>query len=167
MIVDLRLLRAERGATLVVAYNEAVASQIPEIPFGEPVVGELTLVNLGLVLRVTGHLGTGVELTCDRCARPFRHRLEADVREEFEWTAAEGFIVSDGVTLTLDAGPLAREVLVLALPMVARCEEACAGLCDRCGADVREGPCACRERAADPRLAPLATLRRPHGSRQE
>jgi uncharacterized protein len=167
MIVDLRPLRAERGATLIVACNEAVASQIPEIPFDEPVAGDLTLVNLGSVLRMTGHLGTNVELTCDRCARPFRQRLTANVQEEVDWRAAEEFIASDGVTLALDVGALAREVLVLALPMVARCDEACAGLCDRCGADLKGGPCACRERTVDPRLAPLSRLAGLQGTGQQ
>lgn len=167
MFVDLRPLCAERGATLVVACNEAVASQIPEIPFDEPVAGDLTLVNLGSVFRMTGHLDTNVELTCDRCARPFRYHLAANVQEEFDWRAAGEFVARDGLTLAFDVGALAREVLVLALPMVARCNDACAGLCDRCGADLKGGPCACRERTGDPRLAPLFRLIGPRGMGQQ
>ena len=159
MIVDLRPLRAERGVRLVVACAETVASQIPDLPFDEPVTGELALANLGSVLRVTGHVGTNVELVCDRCARRFRHRLRADIQEELDWAVGGDFIMSDGSTLTLDAGALIREMLVVALPMVARCDKACVGLCDRCGVDLRGGPCACQEPFGDPRLAPLAKLR--------
>ena len=159
MIVDLRRLRAERGATLLVACDETVASQIPDLPFDEPVTGELTLVNLGSVLRVTGHVGTSVELVCDRCARSFRHRLQADVREELDWAVGGDFIAGDGSTLTLDAAALIREMLVVELPMVARCDEACPGLCDHCGADLRNGPCACQKTLEDPRLEPLTRLR--------
>jgi len=159
MIVDLRRLRAERGATLLVACDETVASQIPDLPFDEPVTGELTLANLGSVLRVTGHVGTNVELVCDRCARRFRHCLQADVREELDWAVGGDFIAGDGSTLTLDAGALIREMLVVALPVVAHCDEACVGLCDRCGADLRTGPCACQKTLEDPRLEPLARLR--------
>lgn len=158
MIVDLRPLRAERGATLVVAYSESVASQIPEIPFDEPVAAELTLANLGSVLRVTGHVGTDVELVCDRCARPFRHRLQAEIREDVDWVVGGEFVGGDSSTPTLDVGALTREVLVVALPMVARCDEACVGLCDRCGADLRNGPCGCRATVVDPRLEPLRRL---------
>lgn len=157
MIVDLRRLRAERGATLLVACDETVASQIPDLPFDEPVTGELTLANLGSVLRVTGHVGTNVELACDRCARSFRRRLQADVREELDWGGE--FIAGDDSTLTLDAGALIREMLVVALPMVVHCDEACVGLCERCGADLRSGPCACKNTLEDPRLEPLARLR--------
>lgn len=159
MVVDLRQLRAERGATLVVTCDELVSSQIADVPFAEPVEGELSLTNLGSVLRVTGRLGTHVELTCDRCARPVRYRLETAVREELDWGGADGFIVADGQAVGLDLHSLAREALVLALPMTVRCRADCEGLCDRCGADLRGGACQCPPETIDPRLAPLAKLR--------
>ncbi|MGH2376650.1 MAG: YceD family protein [bacterium] len=158
MTVDLRPLRDERGATLIVACHETVPSQIAEVPFAEPVEGRLVLTNLGSVLRVEGHLVTHVEMACDRCARPFRYRLEARVLEDLEWTGVEGPLATEGATATLDLQALAREQLLLALPMVARCDEACEGLCDRCGA-VR-GACNCRVEEVDPRLAPLERWRR-------
>ncbi len=157
MTVDLRPLRDERGATLVVACHETVPSQIAEVPFAEPVRGQLVLTNLGSVLRVDGHLITHVEMSCDRCARPFRYRLEARVREDLEWTGTDGPITTDGGAVALDLQALAREQLLLALPMVARCSEACEGLCDRCGAE-REA-CTCRDEMVDPRLAPLERWR--------
>ena len=163
MTMDLRPLRAERGATLVVSCHEVVPSYIAEIPFAEPVEGELTLTNLGSVLRVAGRLTTHVELVCDRCAKRFRFRLEASVLEELDWTAAE-FTVTEGGAITFDLKALAREELVLALPMTARCAETCEGLCDRCGAELRGGKCACQAEAVDPRLAPLARWREEHGS---
>jgi len=159
MVVDLRQLRAERGATLVVTCDERVSSQIADVPFAEPVEGELSLTNLGSVLRVAGRVGTHVELVCDRCACPFQFPLRTAVREELDWGGADGFILTDGQTVGLDLHALAREVLVLALPMSARCRPDCEGLCDRCGADLREGACRCDPEKRDPRLAPLAALR--------
>jgi len=167
MIVDLGPLRAERGATLVVAYDEIVASQIPDLPFDEPVTGELMLANLGSMLRVTGDVETRVSLVCDRCARRFRYHLRADVREDLDWARGDDFIAWDGSTLTLDASALVREMLVMALPMVARCDDACIGLCGRCGADLRNGPCACPTEVQDERLAPLARLRDTHEGRTD
>jgi uncharacterized protein len=158
MSVDLRPLRDERGATMVVACHETVPSQIAEVPFAEPVEGRLVLTNLGSVLRVEGRLETHVELTCDRCARPFPYRLEARVLEDLDWTEGEGPLATQGGMATLDLHALAREQLLLALPMVVRCDEACEGLCDRCGAP--RGACNCREELIDPRLAPLARWRR-------
>jgi uncharacterized protein len=177
--IDLRALRAERGAALVVTCRETVASHIDDIPFPEPVEGTLTLVNRGPTLHVEGRLHTRVELVCDRCTSRFPYRLEADVSEEFHWDPADSpdeggtaetgeFLIRAGESVFLDVEGLAREALVLALPMVARCSEECQGLCPRCGADLRSGPCGCiaEEEAdvavADPRLWPLTRLSKDH-----
>ena len=47
--------------------------------------------------------------------------------------------------------------LVLAMDSKHVCRADCKGLCPRCGADLNEGPCACRPET-DPRLAALAQL---------
>jgi uncharacterized protein len=168
MKVDLRPLRAERGARLEVACHELVASRVDEIPFTEPVEGTLTLTNLGSVLRVAGRLETRVGLVCGLCATSFQYRLEAAVDEKLEWASAgaapppggDAYLVQAGDTVLLDAESLARDALVLALPMVARCSPDCQGLCVRCGANLRLEPCRCppQDRIAesiDPRLRTL------------
>jgi uncharacterized protein len=169
--VDLRPLRAERDATLVVTCHEPLASRVDEIPFIEPVEGTLTLVNLGAVVRAEGRFKTVAGLTCDRCAQPFGQRLEATVEEDLAWSPdgpagagpGEGgdYLIRFGDTILLDVEALARDVLVLALPMVARCSPDCPGLCDGCGANLRVEPCRCGKASAateavDPRLGPLA-----------
>ncbi len=165
LTVDLRPLRGERGASIVVACHDRVASHIAEIPFDEPVEGTLTLTNLGSLLRIEGRLATFVGLVCDLCATPFRHRLEAQVLEEIEWAGASEEASTIGVRTAADGGlwldveALAREMLVLALPMVVNCRPDCQGLCGRCGADLRAGQCECETSTIDPRLAPLAALR--------
>ncbi len=165
MMVDLSGLRAERGATLVVTCRETVASQVPEVPFDAPVEGTLTLTNLGSALRIEGRLETSVGLVCDLCATPFRYRLEASVQEEIERTGASeeastiGLQAAADGELWLAVDALAREMLVLALPMAVRCRPDCQGLCGRCGADLRVQRCECDTETIDPRLAPLATLR--------
>lgn len=158
MRVDLRSLQAERGASLVVSCRETVASGVAEAPFIGPVEANLTLTNLGSVLRVEGRLATQVDLTCDRCAAPFRAALETAVREELPWEGEEVLAMAHGAPVLL-VDELARELLVLALPTPARCHPECPGLCGTCGGDLRAGPCGCAGGAPDPRLAPLARLR--------
>lgn len=172
--IDLRHLRAERGAVVAVACHETVASRIEEMPFEEPVEGTLTLINLGPVLRVEGRLQTRVDLTCDLCTTRFPYRLETAVEEELAWdspsegragAATDGgeFLTHVGESIFFNIEALAREMLVLALPMVARCSPDCRGLCPRCGADLRRTPCRCAAEAgdgiADPRLRPLLAWR--------
>ncbi|MDQ7857303.1 MAG: DUF177 domain-containing protein [Armatimonadota bacterium] len=171
MRVDLRPLRAERGGTLVIDCHETVESRVEGIPFVEPVTGRLTLHNLGAALRIEGSVRTAARLVCDRCASPYRYRLHAAVDEELNWADVASpdagdvtYLVGAGDAVGLDVGVLAREVLVLALPMVARCGPDCRGLCDGCGADLRIEPCRCppearRAREVDPRLRALAAWR--------
>ncbi len=142
MRVDLRSVRAERGSVLVVRCHEPVASGIDETPFVGPVEGTLSLANLGDSLRVEGRLQTRVDLTCDRCARPFRVVVEAHVQENLAWEGGE-FLATGHGAAALDVDALARELLVLALPLSARCSPDCPGLCGTCGADLRSGRCAC------------------------
>lgn len=171
MRVDLRPLRAERGGTLVIDCHETVDSRVDEIPFVEPVTGRLTLHNLGAALRIDGDVSTAAQLVCDRCASPYRHRLRALVDEELAWAEltspdadAAAYLALAGDAVLLDVGAFAREMLVLALPMTARCRPDCPGLCDGCGADLRVEPCRCppevrRAREVDPRLRALAAWR--------
>ncbi len=165
LTVDLRPLRAERGASVVLTCHDRVTSRVAEILFDEPVEGTITLTNLGALLRIEGRLATSVGLTCDLCATPFRHRLEAGVLEEVEWTGASEEASTIGLHVAADGGlwlnieALAREMLMLALPMVVTCRPDCQGLCGRCGADLRDGRCECETPTIDPRLAPLAALR--------
>ena len=59
---------------------------------------------------------------------------------------------------TIDLGPLARDAVVLELPMAPLCREDCAGLCPQCGANRNEGDCGCVA-PRDPRWANLDVLR--------
>jgi uncharacterized protein len=165
MKIDLRPLRAERGGTLMVGVREAMASGLADVPFLTSVEGDLVLANQGATLRIDGALATTVTLTCDRCARPFQHALRAAIHDDLDWTApGEGFLAASGEAVTLDVDAMAREALLLEMPMVSRCDPDCKGLCDQCGADLRIEPCRCAQRApdaadhapADPRWGPLA-----------
>ena len=48
--------------------------------------------------------------------------------------------------------------LELNFPSKILCKEDCLGLCQRCGKDLNEGDCGCKDDEIDPRLAPLAKL---------
>src|SRR6266571_4377901 len=58
----------------------------------------------------------------------------------------------------LDLKRVVETETTLALPMKPLCREECRGLCPVCGGNRNLVPCACAERAPDPRLAALRDL---------
>lgn len=66
----------------------------------------------------------------------------------------------------VDLSEIAEEFLMLSLPVTVYCQADCKGLCPKCGRNLNLGPCDCQsktkaptEEIADPRLAPLKSLR--------
>ncbi|WP_428565859.1 MAG: YceD family protein [Solidesulfovibrio sp. DCME] len=119
---------------------------------------------------VRGKLAGTVVVPCDRCAEDVRLTLDEDF-ELFEEAPLEGeealepgLLRRRGKVLELDVGSLLWEQYLLALPVKPLCDENCRGLCPRCGAPLREGPCGCAEADGDPRLAVLKNLKVPRGS---
>jgi uncharacterized protein len=70
--------------------------------------------------------------------------LETD-EEEIVYVNPEGFEVM----------PFLREALLLAFPYAPVCDEACQGLCPKCGANRNVDKCECKIERIDPRLAIL------------
>jgi uncharacterized protein len=52
-----------------------------------------------------------------------------------------------------------REEVLLAVNPFVECKPECRGLCPRCGANLNEAPCECRQDEADPRWAALRKLK--------
>ncbi|HWC12232.1 MAG TPA: DUF177 domain-containing protein [Acidimicrobiales bacterium] len=95
---------------------------------------------------------------CRRCLGPVAGDLSVGFRELFSPSVEEG----DGYPFRgeqIDLGPLARETLLLELPLAPLCADDCQGLCPTCGADLNEGQCQCAPEDVDPRWAALDVLR--------
>lgn len=116
---------------------------------------------------VDGRLTATVPQTCGRCLESFPARVDArvDVRllprpatgDNMELGADDldvDFYTDDQV----DLNRVVETETTLALPMKPLCREDCRGLCPVCGGNRNLDPCACSERASDPRLAPLRDL---------
>lgn len=106
----------------------------------------------------TGTAGVDWAAACRRCLQPVAGRTEAEFRELYSEKPVEGEtfpIAHESVDLEL----VAREAILLDLPLAPLCREECAGLCPTCGADRNEGSCDCAPAASDPRWAALDGLR--------
>lgn len=150
------------------AYRDVrVAAEIPGVRIAlarlapGPAAADLRLESVVEGVLVTGSAAAATSLECSRCLTRFAGELEVDVCELF---AAPGHTEGDddvyrisGMEIELE--PLLRDALALALPLKPLCNEACKGLCARCGRDLNEGPCECKDDEIDPRWAALTTLR--------
>lgn len=120
---------------------------------------------MGLVRNMAGALvleceaSTTLELICDRCLKPFTQdmtvRLDSLLATELENEENDEIILLEGNELPL--GDLVQETFILEMDTKHLCSEECKGFCDKCGANLNVGPCACKP-DIDPRLAALAQL---------
>lgn len=95
--------------------------------------------------------------SCRRCLKPVTGTLRSDVLEVFEVEPTEGeTLLLDGDRIDLE--PVAREAILLELPIAPLCREDCRGLCPTCGVDRNEVDCECAEAPADPRWSGLEDL---------
>ena len=109
----------------------------------------------GQIFQVSGRWAVSGPLVCSRCLEPVLwsveepftvdYRLAAGAPTETELGLAEEDLeVAYLEDTELDLAELAAEQVLLALPMRVLCDENCAGLCPRCGANRNnDGACRC------------------------
>ena len=128
-------------------------------PFAHPVRVSGAVRNMAGALSLEGTAETTLELTCDRCLKPFSQPLALPVStllaEELEDEENDEIVLlQDGAA---DLDEIFTTALVLSMDAKHLCSEDCKGLCPTCGADLNLGPCQCRKEP-DPRFAALAQL---------
>ena len=57
-----------------------------------------------------------------------------------------------------------QEQVVLSIPYRTLCRDTCKGLCPKCGTDLNQRDCQCREESRDPRFEALKHLKLPEGT---
>lgn len=161
--------------------TRALTRAVPPDVFGDDPWGPaVTSVNDPVQLRlhldavvegilVRGELGFLVELFCARCLTPQVVTRDVQVAELFldptrrvtedDEDPEPGYELVDERT-AIDLTTLARDALLVDLPIRVLCREDCQGLCATCGTDLNVRDCGHRRQAApDPRWAALAELK--------
>jgi uncharacterized protein len=152
--------RQERREGLIEGLG-AVAVVVPE---GEMVGVDLTLSSYPGGIMATGTVTARWQGECRRCGGPVDGTVVAAVRERFV-PAAASELDDDAYPLSgdeLDLEPLARDAVLLDLPLAPLCSEECLGLCPCCGENWNLAPCACPP-DGDPRWSALDVLSGPEG----
>jgi uncharacterized protein len=129
-----------------------------EVPPSAPVDVDTLLEWVSDGILATGTVSAPWRGECRRCLVPADGILAVAFRELFESKPTDGESYQLRYDV-VDLEPLVREAILLELPLAPLCREDCPGLCPTCGADLNEGPCACRPDDRDPRWAALDLLR--------
>src|SRR5205809_7537206 len=163
----------EIGQVLRATFEETVDSRTGDVTFDAPVTGEVEAGRTSGTLYLRGRLTTTAPMVCGRCLGGFRQTLAISVDEEFQIGGAptggrgalgpEDFVVPLGPDLVLDVTEVARQHLLLALPMVRVCRPEWRGLCPVCGENFEERVGGCGRGDGGPRRS---TLRLWHSSDQ-
>jgi uncharacterized protein len=167
-----------------VGASEWWSAQLPPAPGAdralvEPLRFVVRAHAMGEDLYIEGTAEGALELECSRCLARYRHPLRDSFRlvlepagdripadpEGAQALSQSGICLGDEIDTgwfrgsEIDLEPFFREMVSLALPVKPLCDEECAGLCTRCGAELRAGDCACEPSRPDSPFAVLAALR--------
>lgn len=132
------------------------------VPAGGEVHLRLRLESVMEGVLVTGEFDVPVEGSCARCLEPIEDTLTLAVQElyAYEGSTTEATSEEDEVRRLdgdyLDLEPLARDAVVLNLPLSPVCTEDCSGLCVDCGQRLDDLPADHAHEITDPRWAGLA-----------
>lgn len=162
-----QLLREPTGATRDYQIDDTI--DISGDNQGRSVTGECRLLRTQRSILVRCSLSTTLNLSCSRCLNYFDHPLKLDFEEEYfptvdVVTGAALPLPEEAGNFTIDAHHVldlteaTRQYALLAIPMKPLCSNQCAGLCQRCGHNLNEGPCDCPKQEMDPRWSELTKL---------
>ena len=124
---------------------------------GSQVDVALTLEALTDGIVVHGTLGAQWGFECRRCLKALTGRAEVEVQELYQAVNSD----PDAYPITgeqLDLLEMARENVLLAVPLAPLCRADCPGLCPQCGADLQVDRCSCTRAERDDRWAALDSL---------
>ena len=135
-----------------------------EILSAEPLNVDVQAKNMAGVIDVQGLLRTEMKLVCSRCLTHFVERLNLPFHEVFSPVEKKGEFAEEGENGEeihyvgddkVDLKPYVEETLLLGIPYIPLCKEACKGLCPICGRDRNVEECGCKQERIDPRWADL------------
>lgn len=159
MRLNLKNIIRTPGASLPFAFSMDISDLEwnGEKPIPRPVEVEGNVRNMAGALVLICQLSTVLDLTCDRCLKPFSQEkvvsYETLLATELEQEDSDDIVLLDDEEL--DADELLRDVFILAMDSKHLCSEDCKGLCHGCGVDLNVEQCRC-QKEIDPRLAGLA-----------
>lgn len=162
MFLDLRKLFCEDGTLPIDAEFDLSDTEFSGVfPIKTPV--KIT----GEILSRTGIVSLNAEIratysaNCDRCGTPATKNYVFKCNKTLVTSLANGEEEDDVIVLSdmqLDLYELVRAEVILDIPTKHLCREDCLGICPKCGKNLNEGKCDCKNDDIDPRLQVLQQL---------
>lgn len=120
-------------------------------------VGKIS--NTAGILSLNGTISCRIKCKCDRCGNEFPENvsLPVSVRLASEPTDVDDPDIFPLEGNWLDLSDLLETFFILNSKSKYLCSDDCAGICDRCGKNLNDGPCGCTKEI-DPRMAVLQQL---------
>ncbi len=82
-----------------------------------------------------------VKGSCTRCLAETEREYEAEIRELCEENGEDGYpVIHDRI----DLSKMVDDAVLMNLPVSFLCKEDCLGLCNKCGANLNDGECKCK-----------------------
>jgi uncharacterized protein len=135
-----------------------------------PVSARLRIEKAGEEIMVKGDLRAEIKLICSRCLKEYNGKLTVPVDvvyhpvEELKDEAHLNEVKSEELDLDFYSGEeidlldLVKEQVELNIPMKPLCDDACKGICQKCGTDLNIRSCTCSVKDIDPRFESLKKL---------
>jgi uncharacterized protein len=109
--------------------------------------------------------GEGI-FSCDRCGESITRSIQGVVqtlytfdRLKYREANSDDIHLLSGSEQEIDIRQDVRDALVLAVPIKILCQEACLGLCPKCGVNLNKRKCKCSNKETDPRWNALKGIR--------
>ncbi|NJD04479.1 MAG: DUF177 domain-containing protein [Ruminiclostridium sp.] len=160
MKVDISDITRVNGASLDLSLHEdrTVGVQLLEgYTLSEPVRFSGNLTNMNGILKLDGRLKTGYKVMCYRCLGEIERQLDITMLESIV-NGKSDIDEPDAYTYTgdyLELDKIIEDNIILNLPMKQVCTQECKGLCQKCGANLNEGSCSCKEDSVNPHMESL------------
>ena len=114
---------------------KTIDAEFPDMLYTKPILLAGEAEKSGGMLRLQGTLTTAVRRICGKCLKEKNEKLSFEVDWIFDLSGKDAIEPLENV----------RELLILEHPLVHLCKTSCKGLCAKCGIDLNEGTCNCKE----------------------
>ncbi len=153
------------------SYDFDFEGKASDLEISDPYVGNFStnvfLEKFDNQIILDSETGILANLVCDRCAKEIQSIIKSNFKLVYLFrnnyddseSEREEVVYLHPDTDKIDLDKVIRDYAVLAVPMKHLCSEDCKGLCPKCGKNLNDGLCDCKEEVVDPRWELIQKLK--------